>query len=104
MTTSSESKSEQTELNAQELPTIPTVQEMKTWNEEKVLRWIQQRDPNLLKGDNLGNFNKADIMGRAFLASDVDFFHKTCGLSAGVGLALKNLADEVKEGKFIPRT
>ena len=102
MTTSSESKPERTEVNTQDLPTIPTIQEMQTWNTEKVLRWIQQRDPNILKGDNLEKFNNEYIMGTAFLASDVEFY-QTRGLPRGVGLALKDLADEVKESKFIPR-
>ncbi len=92
-------------MTTEKLPTIPTVRVMRTWDEQKVLQWIQQRDSSLLKGNHLKNFKKAGIMGRAFLASDVDFFCKTCRLSAGVGLALKSLVDEVKEGsKFIPRT
>jgi len=86
------------------LPTIPTVQEMKTWDKEKVLRWIQQRDPTLLEDDDLHNFIEERIDGRAFLVSDVEFY-KSCGLHRGVGQSLKYLADEVKEeGKFIPRT
>ena len=77
---------------------------METWDKEKVLQWIQQRKPNILKDDDLENFNKACITGRAFLVSDVEFF-KSCDLPLGVSLALKDLADEVKEeGKFIPRT
>jgi Trm5-related predicted tRNA methylase len=101
MTASPESESERTELSTQVLPTIPTVQEMKTWDEEKVLRWIQQRDRNILKGDNLDNFNKAGIHGRAFLFSSYNFFSKECGLSPRASLGLENLVDEVKEGKFI---
>jgi hypothetical protein len=61
MVASIESKPEQTELSTQDLPTIPTVEEMETWDEEELLRWIQQRKPNLLKSRNLENFNKADI-------------------------------------------
>ena len=87
MTTSFESKPERTELSTQELPTIPTVQEMETWNEEKMLRWIQQRNRNILKGDDLENFNKAGITGRAFLLSSFEFF-KSCALSSGASLAL----------------
>jgi hypothetical protein len=65
----------------------------------------QQRGPNLLKGDNLENFNGECIGGIAFLASDVNFYTQNCHLPSGIGLALKSLADEVKkEGKFIPRT
>ena len=103
MAASSESKPEQTELSTQDLPTIPTAEEMEIWDEEKVLRWIQQRNRNILKGNNLENFKKECIMGTAFLASDVEFY-QTYGLPRGVGLALKNLADQVKEGKFIPWT
>ena len=101
MTTSSESIPERTEVNTQELPTIPTVQEMKAWDEEKVLRWIQQRDRNILvEEDGLNNFKKARIAGRAFLAFSVEDF-KACDLRLAVAVALKDLADEVKEGKFI---
>jgi hypothetical protein len=104
MTAPSESKSEQPELSTQELPKIPTVQEMETWDEEKVLRWIQQRNRNILKGDNLEKFNKACIVGIVFLDSGVDFYHETCGLPAGVSLALKKPADQIKRaGKPIPR-
>jgi hypothetical protein len=103
MTAPSESKPEQPELSTQELPKIPAVQEMETWDEEKVLRWIKQRNRNILKGDNLENFNKERIMGRAFLASDVEFY-QTRGLPCRIGLALKHLANEVKRaGKSIPR-
>jgi hypothetical protein len=58
MTTAFESESERTDLSTQELPENPTAQETKTWNKAEVLRWIQQRDPNILKGDNLEKFNK----------------------------------------------
>ena len=99
MTTSFES-----EPGTQDLPQIPPVDEMKTWDEEKVLRWIQQKDRNILKGDSLDNFNKAEITGRALLASSFEFF-KDCGLSRGASLALKNLVDEFKAAsKFIPWT
>src|SRR3954453_12482872 len=104
MTASSESKPERTDPSAQKPPKFPTVQEMETWDEEVVLQWIQQNYHFILKGDNLENFKKACIGGIAFLDSDVDFY-ETCRLPRGVGLALKRLADKVKEeGKFIPRT
>jgi hypothetical protein len=103
MTTSLESASEQTELSSQDLPTNPTAQEVQTWNTEKMLRWIQQRNPNILTGDNLEKFNRAYIIGSAFLLSDIDFYQR-CGLPLGAGLVLKALADKVKESRFIPRT
>jgi hypothetical protein len=78
---------------------------MKTWNAKTVLEWVQQRDKNLLLGDELDKFEKARMIGRAFLASDERFFSQRCGLSPGTGQALQDLVDEVKgEGKFIPRT
>jgi hypothetical protein len=105
MITSFESKSEQTGPNAQELTAIPAVQELMAWDAGKVLRWIQQRDPNILaEEDDLNNFQKERIAGRAFLSSDVEFY-ATCRLPRGVGRALEVLADEVMQGgKFIPRT
>ena len=82
---------------------IPTVEEVETWDVDKLHGWIQQIKPNILKGDDLELFKKERIDGEAFLLSSLEFF-KTCGLSAAVSLILKDLADEVKEGKFIPRT
>jgi hypothetical protein len=77
---------------------------MKTWDTEKVLRWIQQRDSNILGEDDLDNFKNTRIAGRAFLRFDVEFF-TNCGLPLAVAVALKDLTDEVKEeSKFIPRT
>ena len=82
----------------------PTIEEIGSWDENKLLEWIQQNYRFILKGDNLENFKKACIGGIAFLDSDVEFY-ETCRLPRGVGLALKRLADKVKEeGKFIPRT
>src|SRR4051812_20822033 len=100
-----ESKSERTEPSTQELPTVPTVQEIETWDKKKVLRWIQKRKPNTLEDDDLDNFNKARIDGIAFVDSSFDFFNKICGLSPGVSLGLMRLVNEVKEeGEFIPWT
>jgi hypothetical protein len=70
MTTSFEPKPERTEVSTQVLPTIPTVEEMRTWDREKFLRWIQQRSHDILEDDDLDNFNKAHINGAGFLRSD----------------------------------
>jgi hypothetical protein len=104
MTTSPESKPERTDLSTQKLPDIPTVQEMKDWDEETVLQWIKQKNRHILKGGNLDKFNDACIIGSVFLESNVDFYTQTCHLPSGIGQALKNLANEVKKGKFIPCT
>jgi hypothetical protein len=102
MTASFKSKPERTGLSTQDLPTIPTVQEMKTWDREKVLRWIQQRAPEILIDGDLKKFNKSGITGRAFSVSSFNFFEKSCGLSPRASLALEDLVGEIKEGKFFP--
>lgn len=101
MVASIESRPEQTELSTQDLLTIPTVEEMETWGREELLRWIQQRNPNVLKSRNLENFNKAEITGSAFLLCSFGFFHRSCNLSARASLVLNSLVDEVKKSKLI---
>ena len=101
MTTTFESASEQTEQSTQELPTIPTVKVMESWGKEKVFRWIQQRKPNLLEGDDVNKFKNARITGSSFLLSGFNFFHKICGITPGPSLDLNGLVDEVKKGKSI---
>jgi hypothetical protein len=103
MTESKPKQTEPTEPSTQPLPRTPRAEEMKTWNEEMVLRWIQQREPSVLKGDNLENFNEAGITGSAFLLASFKFF-KGCKLSLRASLVLNGLVDEVKEGKFTPWT
>jgi hypothetical protein len=101
MVASIESKPEQTELSTQDLPTIPTIEEMETWDKEELLRWIQQREPNLLKSRDLKNFNEAYIKGSAFLLCSFEFFHKSCNLSPASSLVLNRFVDEVKKSKLI---
>jgi len=73
---------------------------MKTWDKEKVLWWIQQREPNLLADDNVNKFKKANFTGSAFLLSNIGLFEHS-GVSLGDSIALNGLVDEVKS-KFIP--
>jgi hypothetical protein len=101
MPASFESESERTKLSTRDLPMIPTVEEMESWDEEKVLRWIQQRRPNIFRGGHLEEFKEICIDGDAFLLSSFEFFRTGCGLPPVLSLKLKDLADEVKEGKFI---
>jgi hypothetical protein len=103
ITTSPGPEPKRTERSTQDLPTHPTVEEMETSEKEEVLRWIQQRKPNLLKGGDLKNFNEANFTGSAFLLSSCEFFQR-CKLSPGASLVLDSLVNEVKEGKFILRT
>jgi hypothetical protein len=88
--------------SADDLPAHPSAEDMEKWDPEMLLQWIKKRDPVILKPDtHLENFTKEYITGKAFLLSDIAFYH-TCGLPRGVGQVLKSLADEVKEGKLIP--
>ena len=102
MSTSPKPEPERTEPVTEKLPTIPTVEYMKTWNTKVLLQWIKQREPNILKGD-LETFNQAGITGSAFLLSSFEFF-KGCNLPPGPSLVLNGLVNEVKEGKFISWT
>jgi hypothetical protein len=67
--TTFKSKSKRTDLSPQDLPTIPTVQEMTTWDEAALLQWIQQEKPKLDK------FTAAGFLGETFLrrAGDVEY-------------------------------
>jgi hypothetical protein len=48
---------------------------MMTWGEAKLLQWIQQEKPNLLRHEYLDKFTAARFLGETFLrrAGDVDF-------------------------------
>ena len=91
------SEPKRTKLSTQDLPEIPAVQDMITWNKEKVLQRIQQRDPNILE-DDVDNFKEQRIFDRAFLAFSARLFHQDCGLSPGVSLALQDLVEKSSGG------
>jgi hypothetical protein len=86
---------------------------IRNMDDQELLTWIQQEKPKLLRDEGLENFKKERISGDVFLdhAGDRQFF-KECKLRTGPsdGLAklasqsaaLEDLANEVKEGKFIP--
>jgi len=98
-------KSKRTKLSAPLRPTIPTVEEVDTWDQKQVLQWIQQRYPHLLKDDDLENFTKVKMTGVAFLGISVEFFTTCCQLSPGTSLGLVCLVDRIKnQGKFISWT
>jgi hypothetical protein len=101
MAPSIKSRPEQTEPSTQDLPTIPEIGTMQRWDNEKLLRWIQQRNSKILEDHDLDTFNRLRFTGVAFLRSDYKFFHETCHLSPIASLGLEGLADQVKEGKFI---
>ena len=76
-------------------PTInePTVQEIRSWDEDKLLEWIQQKLSRPLKPDNKEKFLNAEIDGEVFLnhGGDWEFFMRV-GFSYGVSDKLSELA------------
>jgi len=77
--------------------TKPTVEEIKRWDEDELRRQIQQKAPNLLKGDKLEKFKNASIDGVIFLkhAGDETYFHEKCNLPIGTSERLADLASEI---------
>jgi hypothetical protein len=77
--------------------TKPTIEEIEKWDEDELLKWIQQRQPGLLRGDNLEKFKAAFIRGRVFVrqAGDVGFFQNGCNLPIGISGELADLAREI---------
>jgi hypothetical protein len=79
----------------------PTKEEIRGWDENEVVQWIQ---PKLsLKPKDVRKFIKAEINGRVFLrrAGDTNFF-KEVGFSFGVSDDLAELAAETTGKKSTP--
>ena len=77
----------------------PTIQEIKDWDEEELLQWIQKEKLKLLKGKILEKFKEAYISGNAFLehAGDEKFFRINCQLPPGISYDLASLAENLRE-------
>src|SRR4051794_22833994 len=52
-----------TYISNQASHTKPRIEEVKRWNEDDLLEWIQQKLPNLLKDDDLKKLRAARISG-----------------------------------------
>jgi hypothetical protein len=78
-----------------------TAEQIKSWDVDKLLDWIQHKLPNQLKDDTIKKLKKAGISGRAFLklADKMEFFNEKLNLSIGLSLALADLASEIVEGE-----
>ena len=76
-------------------PTInePTVQEIRSWNEDKLLEWIQQKLSRPLKPEDGKKLLDAGTDGEVFLecAGSGEFFREA-GLSLGASHKLTKLA------------
>ena len=81
--------------------TEPTTEEIKQWDEDELLGWIQQKRPKLLKGDDFKKLKDARIDGTTFLkhAGDVGFFENKCKLPIGTSERLADLAGEIAGGE-----
>ena len=75
----------------------PTIEEIKNWDEDDLLKWIQQRYPKLLKGDDFKKLKGERVDGVVFLdhAGDKKYFHEECNLASGTSERLAKLAKEI---------
>jgi hypothetical protein len=75
----------------------PTIEEMKEWDEDELLKWIRKKRPGLLGGDDLERFKAASIRGGYFVkqAGNEEFFEKECNLLIGTSVELADLAKEI---------
>jgi len=69
----------------------PTISEIRTWEADMLLEWIQQRLSVPLKPADSRKFLDAEIEGEAFLNGDRDFFI-AAGFPFGIGQKLADLA------------
>jgi hypothetical protein len=79
----------------------PTIEEIKKFDKNKLLEWIQRKRPGLLEDDNLETFKKAFIRGNVFVkyGCDVGFFEDGCHLPFGISCELVELAVEITGGE-----
>ena len=78
-----------------------TIEEVTKYNEDKLLQWIEQKRPGLLRDTNLEIFKQAFIDGDVFVdhAGDVEFFEIKCKLPIGISERLAKLAREIAGGE-----
>ena len=101
MSTFPESSPEQSELSSQvgqatSAANEPTAQEIRTWNKNQLLEWVQRKLPSPLEPEDAEAFLKARMNGEAFLelAGDRAFFIDN-GFSVGGSVQLAKLAREI---------
>jgi hypothetical protein len=105
MSTFVEQNSKQSELNSQSSQAMPatdeyTIDKVKSWNTNKLLKWIQQNLSQPLNNEDKELFLKAKISGRVFLKGACnDAFFMRAGFSFGAGVELAELAKDIVNGK-----
>jgi hypothetical protein len=79
----------------------PTIEEIKEWNQDELLEWIQRKRPGLLEDDNLETFKRAFIRGNVFVkyGCNMGFFKGGCNLPIGISCELADLAVEITRGE-----
>src|SRR5436305_10455012 len=100
MSPSGEANSTQDELSSRFDQTMsatnePTVDEIRSWSKDELLKWIQQQLPNPLEPEDAEKCFNARINGHVFLkgAGDKQFF-RDAGLSFEASVELAELAKE----------
>jgi hypothetical protein len=92
---------EQTGPSSQAKPVTnePTTQDIKGWNVAKLLEWIKQKKPDLLRDEDIEKFETERISGRTFLkyAGNTDFFRNDCHLPPRTSSDLADLAKELAD-------
>jgi hypothetical protein len=94
-----EARSQAGQAKANPATNNPTIQEVKDWDANELLQWIQKERPKLLTGRILDKFKEAYISGYAFLrhAGDEKFFRDNCQLPPGISDDLASLAEDLCE-------
>ena len=81
-----------------------TIQEIKSWNRNRLVDWIQQNLTEPLDDEDKELFLKAKITGNIFLnyAGNIDFYEQRCKLPPGTSAGLADLASEIvsKKSKY----
>jgi len=77
----------------------PTIEAIRSWDENDLLDWFKKHHLKLLKGDEAEKLRNQRITGKVFLnhGGDVEFFEKKCNLPIGTSEMLADLANEIME-------
>jgi hypothetical protein len=75
----------------------PTIQEIRSWDETKLLKWIQQKLSIPLKPEDADKVVTAVINGSVFLRGADNKFFQSAGLSFGASVELAELARETSK-------
>ena len=71
----------------------------KKWNVDQLIRWIQQKENDLLSEDDHAKLRTARVSGKSFLAAagKWEFFKNGCNLDARPSMELADLSRELEK-------